>query len=152
MKLDFYDLKLLKLLQVNSKLTQRQLSESVNLSASAVNRRIAALEAAGVISATVAIVDPAAVGFPITVLVEVKLENERLDLIDEFRRKITTCPQAQQIYYVTGDYDFLVIFTVADMGEYEQLTRELFFLPGNVKSFKTNVCMQRSKVGLQVPL
>lgn len=48
MRLDNFDIKLLNLLQGNSKLSQRELSEAVNLSASAVNRRIAALEAAGV--------------------------------------------------------------------------------------------------------
>lgn len=44
MLLDAYDIKLLRLLQENGKLSQRQLSEAVNLSPSAVNRRIAALE------------------------------------------------------------------------------------------------------------
>ncbi|HBI82558.1 MAG TPA: Lrp/AsnC family transcriptional regulator, partial [Alcaligenaceae bacterium] len=93
MHLDAYDLKLLRLLQVDSKLTQRQLSESVNLSPSAVNRRIAAMEGAGVITSTVAVVDPALVNRPITILVEVKLENERLDLFDAVKKRFVDCPQ-----------------------------------------------------------
>ncbi|UIF87887.1 Lrp/AsnC family transcriptional regulator [Cupriavidus sp. UYPR2.512] len=152
MQLDSYDIKLLSLLQSNSKLSQRQLSEAVNLSPSAVNRRISALEAGGVITSTVAIVDPVAVGRPITILVEVKLENERIDLLDEVRTRFNNSPQIQQVYYVTGDFDFLLIVNVKDMTEYEQLTRELFFVSGNIKQFKTYVAMQRSKVSLQVPL
>lgn len=152
MQLDSYDIKLLSLLQGDAKLSQRQLSEAVNLSPSAVNRRIAALEAEGVISSTVAVVDPAAVGRPITILVEVKVESERLDLLDEVKRRFTVCPQVQQVYYVTGDFDFVLIVNVTDMTEYEQLTRELFFVSGNIKSFKTYVAMQRIKVSLQIPL
>lgn len=152
MLLDNYDIKLLQLLQADSKISQRRLSEEVSLSPSAVNRRIAALEAAGVIMATVSIVDPAAVGRPITLLVEVKLESERLDLLDQVKNRFAGCPQVQQVYYVTGDSDFILVINVKDMTEYEQLTRELFFASGNVKSFKTYVSMQRVKASMNVPL
>jgi DNA-binding Lrp family transcriptional regulator len=152
LQLDAYDQKLLQLLQNNNKLSQRDLADAVNLSPSAVNRRIAALEAEGVIMANTAIVDPAKVGKPITVLVEVTLENERLDLLDEVKKRFVDCPQVQQVYYVTGDYDFLLVLTVSDMTEYERLTRELFFVSGNVKNFKTHVAMQRSKVSLGVSI
>lgn len=152
MLLDTYDIKLLSLLQRDSKTSQRQLSEEVNLSPSAVNRRIAALEAAGVITSTVAIVDPTAVGRPITLLVEVKLESERLDLLDQVKKRFADCEQVQQVYYVTGDFDFMLVMNVRDMTEYEKLTRELFFTAGNIKAFKTYVAMQRLKVSLKVPL
>ncbi|MCO4863815.1 Lrp/AsnC family transcriptional regulator [Cupriavidus sp. WGlv3] len=152
MQLDAYDRKLLRLLQDNNKLSQRQLADAVNLSPSAVNRRIAALEADGVIIANTAVVDPAQVGKMITVLVEVTLENERLDLLDEVRKRFVECPQVQQVYYVTGDFDFLLVLAVADMTEYERLTRELFFVSGNVKNFKTHVAMQRAKVSLGVAI
>ena len=152
MQLDAYDRKLLRLLQDNNKLSQRQLADAVNLSPSAVNRRIAALEAEGVIVANTAVVDPAQVGKTITVLVEVTLENERLDLLDEVRKRFVDCPQIQQVYYVTGDFDFLLVLAVADMTEYERLTRELFFVSGNVKNFKTHVAMQRAKVSLGVAI
>ena len=52
MELDAFDRKILTLLQKDSRMAQRDISEAVHLSASAVNRRIAAMEAAGVIIAT----------------------------------------------------------------------------------------------------
>ena len=152
MRLDNYDVKILGLLQRDSKISQRELSEAVNLSPSAVNRRVAALESAGVIAGTVCVVDPSAVGHPITILVEVKLESERLDLLDELKTRFSACPQVQQVYYVTGDVDFMLVLVVKDMTEYEQLTRDLFFSSGNVKGFRTYVAMQRVKVTLSVPL
>lgn len=151
MNLDSYDRKILNVLQVNNRISQRELAEEVNLSPSAVNRRISALEAAGVIQFNVSIVDPALVGRPIAIIVEVKLENERLDLLDEIKKRFVSCPQVQQVYYVTGDFDFLLVMNVKDMGEYEQLTRELFFF-GNIKHFKTFVAMQSNKRTLAVPI
>lgn len=151
MNLDSYDRKILNVLQVNNRISQRELAEEVNLSPSAVNRRISALEAAGVIQFNVSIVDPALVGRPITIIVEVKLENERLDLLDEIKKRFVGCPQVQQVYYVTGDFDFLLVMNVRDMGEYEQLTRELFFF-GNIKQFKTFVAMQNNKRTFAIPI
>ncbi|MGH8786683.1 MAG: Lrp/AsnC family transcriptional regulator [Cupriavidus necator] len=152
LQLDAYDKKLLQLLQTNNRLSQRELADAVNLSPSAVNRRNAALEADSVITGNIAVVDPARVGKPITVLVQVKLESERLDLLDEVKKRFVDCPQVQQVYYVTGEFDFLLVLAVADMTEYEQLTRELFFVSGNVKSFQTHVAMQRAKVSLAVAI
>lgn len=152
MMLDAYDIKLLSYLQQDSKMSQRQLSEAVNLSPSAVNRRVAALEAAGVITSSVCVVDPDAVGRPITILVEIQLENERLDLLDAVKKRFVSCPQVQQVYYVTGDFDFMLIINVKDMAEYERLTRELFFVSGNIKTFKTYVAMQRLKTSFAIPL
>lgn len=152
MTIDQFDRKILALLQEDNRLPQRDIAEAVNLSSSAVNRRIASLEEAGVIRANTAVVDPAKVGRPTTIIVAISVESERLDLLDAVRRRMVACPQVQQVYYVTGEVDLVLIINVADMAEYERLTRELFFAEGNVKSFRTMVVMERSKVSLAVPL
>lgn len=152
MQLDAFDRKILALLQENNRLSQRTISDAVHLSASAVNRRIAAMEEAGVIRANVALVDPAKVGRPITVIAEVAVESERPELLDRVKARFAACPQVQQVYYVTGESDFLLILCVTDMTEYEQLTRQLFFAEGNVKRFRTMVTMERAKTSLAVPV
>lgn len=151
MQLDSFDRKILNLLQINNKMSQRELADQVNLSPSAVNRRIAAMEAAGVIQQNVSIIDPAAVGRPVTIIVEVKLESERLDLLEACKKRFVDCPQVQQVYYVTGDIDFLIMMTVTDMNEYERLTQDLF-LSGNIRQFKTHVAMQSNKRTFAIPL
>ncbi|MNN84430.1 Leucine-responsive regulatory protein [compost metagenome] len=95
--------------------------------------------------------DPASVGRPITIIVEVKVENERLDLLDEIKARFVSRPEVQQVYYVTGDFDFLLVLNVKDMTEYEALTREMFFF-GNIKQFKTYVAMQSIKRTFAVPV
>jgi Lrp/AsnC family leucine-responsive transcriptional regulator len=62
------------------------------------------------------------------------------------------CPQVQQVYNVTGECDFVVVFVVRDMQQYSALTRELFYADPNVKRFKTLVALDRTKVTLDVPV
>ena len=97
MSLDAWDKKILTLLQRNNRLSQREIADLVNLSASAVNRRIAALEEAGVVKANVSIVDASKVGRPITIMAQVMVANERLDLLEEDRQRFVNCPQVQQV-------------------------------------------------------
>ncbi|EKT56837.1 Lrp/AsnC family transcriptional regulator [Providencia rettgeri] len=150
MKLDIFDKKILALLQRDNRISQRELSVEVNLSASAINRRIATMEKAGVIKNSVTVVNSHKVGRPITIITQVSLINERLDLLEKLKKNFTNCPQVQQVYYVTGDFDFLLIINVRDMEEYERLTHELFFKSENIQSFKTFVSMQNAKQELTV--
>ena len=80
-KLDSFDHAILRLLQDDAGRPQREIADSVNLSAPAVQRRIARMEADGVIKRTVATVEPAAVGYPITVLVEATLTSDRSNVV-----------------------------------------------------------------------
>jgi DNA-binding Lrp family transcriptional regulator len=152
MKLDNYDRILLAALQEDGRVSQRELGLRANLSTAAVNRRLKLLEGAGVIERFTARLNPKAMGYDLTVIVEVKAENERADLLDEMRRRFAACPQVQQCYYVAGEWDFILLFLVRSMDQYVALTRELFFESGNVKTFNTLVAMNRIKTGNMVPV
>jgi DNA-binding Lrp family transcriptional regulator len=150
--LDRFDRAILAILQEDNTTPQRRIGERVNLSAAAVQRRIRRMEESGVIEANVARVDPAKLGRAIGLVVEVSIESERLDLLDAAKARFAAAPEVQQCYYVTGETDFVLIVTVADMTEYQALTRRLFFADGNVKSFRTHVVMDRVKTGGAIPV
>ncbi len=150
--LDTFDLAILRILQRDNSTPQRVIGEAVNLSAPAVQRRIRRMEEAGVIQANVAVVDPARVGHPITIFVEVEVISETAELIDAAKREFASVPEVQQCYYVTGEADFILVIVVPTMAAYEAFTRRLFFGNNNVKRFRTFVAMDRVKVGLAVPL
>ncbi len=151
-ELDRFDLAILEILQNDNMTPQRQIGESVSLSAPAVQRRIKALEKAGIIEGHAARLSPAAVGKPITLIVEVELENEGSAMIDAAKSLFANTPEVQQCYYVTGETDFILIILVADMASYEVLTRRLFFANSNVRKFRTFVAMDRVKTGMLVSL
>ena len=151
-ELDAFDRAILAILQKDNATPQRAIGERVNLSAPAVQRRIKRMEETGVIRANVALVDPAKVGHPITIFVEVEVESERAELIDAAKRGFAAVPEVQQCYYVTGESDFILIVTARDMDDFEQFTRRLLFDNANIRRFTTNVVMARDKVGSVVPV
>jgi DNA-binding Lrp family transcriptional regulator len=151
-KLDNQDVAILRLLQEDAGRPQREIAEAVNLSAPAVQRRIARLIADGVIRKTVAIVDPAAVGYGITVMVEVTLTTDRSANQAAIKAFFRDAPEVQQCYCVTGTAGFVVILQVPSMEDYEQRTARLFADNDLVRSYRTIVVLDRVKVGLEVPL
>lgn len=149
MKLDAWDKNILTLLQRDNRLSQREIAEQVNLSPSAVNRRIAALEEAGIIKGNVSLIDAGKVGRPVTIVVQVVIENERFNLLEEARQRFVSCPQVQQVYYVTGDFDFYWCSMFVTWRNMKRLPVS-FLSSGNIKSFKTIVVMQNAKQEMRV--
>jgi DNA-binding Lrp family transcriptional regulator len=152
MSLDAFDLKLIHHVQQDASLSQAELGSRVNLSSAAVNRRLKRLSDEGVIRKTVALVDPQQLGHALTIIAEVEVESERLDLLDAMKRSFLACPQVQQCYYVAGEFDFVLVLACRSMEQYTELTRQLFFESNNVKRFRTLVSMSNVKVGLEVPV
>ncbi|WP_419709700.1 Lrp/AsnC family transcriptional regulator [Pseudomonas sp. NFX224] len=151
MALDHFDMALLDAVQRNAGTSQLDLGAMVNLSSAAVNRRLKKMAGDGVIRGTVAQVSAEMLGYALTVITEVEVENERLDLLDDMKKTFLACPQVQQCFYVAGECDFVLIMLVKNMDQYTQLTRELFFESNNVKRFKTLVSMSNVKTGMLVP-
>lgn len=148
--LDSFDLAILRILQQDSTVPQRLIGEKVNLSAPSVQRRIKRMENDGVIAAQVALVDPASVGLPLTIAVEVELKTETGGKIDDIKRQFLNAPEIQQCYYVTGETDFVLIVVVGSMVEYEAFTKRLFFSNEDIMKFKTFVTMDRTKVNMSL--
>jgi DNA-binding Lrp family transcriptional regulator len=91
----------------------------------ALQRRIKRMEEAGVIRAHVALLEPALVGQPITIVVEVEVISETADLLAAAKRVF---------YYVTGEADFVLVVTAKSMSAYEALTRRLLQAAGARRS------------------
>lgn len=68
------------------------------------------------------------------------------------REGFKACLQIQRCYYVTGEGDFVLIFLVRNIDQYEKLTRSLFHANNNVKAFKTVVVMDRVATGMNVSI
>jgi DNA-binding Lrp family transcriptional regulator len=149
---DAFDLAILRILQQDNLTPQRVIGDRVNLSAPAVQRRVRRMEKEGVIRDNVAVVDPDRIGNALTIVVLVQVQNESIDLIDKAKKGFIDDPNVQQCYYVTGAIDFVLVVSVADMADYERLTRRLFFGNGNVKRFETLIAMDRVKTSLRVPI
>lgn len=150
--LDGLDYKILEMLQVNNMASQRDIGDRIGLSAPAVQRRIVRLREMGAIRGDVSILNAEYLGSPITIVVQVEMETDKVELVHKTKEQFKQTPQVQQCYYVTGEVDFVLIILVHTMKEYEVLTHELFFNNPGVKRFKSSISMDIVKLGLTVPI
>jgi Lrp/AsnC family transcriptional regulator, leucine-responsive regulatory protein len=152
LELDALDRKILARYQADARLAAEAIGAEVGLSTAAVHRRLKRLRDGGVIEAEVAVLDPGALGYPLTCLVTVDVDRESIADIDAFSARMRACPPVQQCYYVTGASDFVLVVLAEDMASYEAFTRAHLASDPNVRSFTTHVVLQRVKTGLAVPV
>ena len=115
MTLDAMDLKILRNLQDDGRMSLADLAAKVGLSPSPCLRRVRILEKVGVITRYVAVLDQVAVGLPVSVFVSVKLEKQKEDLLDRFAKTIARWPEVLECYLMTGPRDYWLRVVVLDL-------------------------------------
>jgi len=130
MKLDRIDRAILKLLQADSQLTHQAIAERVGSSSTSIWRRIQALEAGGVITGRVALVDAEKVGLTVSVICNVKLAHHNDESRVEFEALVQAAPEVVGCYAVSGNHDYTLLVMVRDVKDYERfLTQTLLNSP-----------------------
>jgi Lrp/AsnC family leucine-responsive transcriptional regulator len=120
MKLDETDKKILQKLQKNSKITNKSLSNGLNLSVTAVFERIKRLERNGVISSYVALVKHEKVEKAFMVLTQIKLVQHTKKYVTRFETEVVKLPEVLECYHVSGEYDYILKVLVKDMAAYRE--------------------------------
>lgn len=120
MKLDETDKKILQKLQSDCKITNKALSNGLNLSVTAVFERIKRLERNGVISGYVALVKPEKVEKAFMVLTHIKLVQHIKKNVIQFETEVVKLPEVLECYHVSGEYDYILKVLVKDMEAYRE--------------------------------
>lgn len=129
--LDDMDRRLLESLQRAGRLSNAELSERVPLSPSACHRRVARMEAAGVIKDYVALLDPRAVDRKTTVFVEVTLSGQADEVLAAFEQAVSRVPEVLECHLMAGAADYLLKVVARDTEDFAALhRRRLATLPG----------------------
>lgn len=152
MEIDEADRRILAVLQKHARITNAELSERVHLSASACHRRVQRLEAAGIISAYVALLDTRRVGRPSTVFVEIKLSGQSDEVLEAFERHVRRIPDVLECHLMAGTADFLLKVLARDTDDFARIHRQhLSRLPGVVQmqsSFALRTVVQTTAIPL----
>ncbi|PKH22306.1 AsnC family transcriptional regulator [Enterobacterales bacterium CwR94] len=143
--IDDFDLKILTLLQANGRLTNQELSDLVGLSASQCSRRRINLEQAGCILGYHARLAPDAVGLQVIGLIEVRLINHTSECVENFHRRVAEEPAIVDAWQTTGDADYLLKVTVADLPGLSALISQLVAGKQSISHVKTSVVLNRLK-------
>ena len=152
MKLDRTDYRILHHLQNTARISNLELAEAEGLSPSPCLRRVRALEQAGVIRRYAGIVDPGAVGLPISIFVNVSLERQERSGLEEFETRIRSYPEVMECYLMTGSSDYLVRIVVPDLQSYERfLADNLTRIPG-VANIQSSFALKQVVYNTELPL
>ena len=122
--IDDSDKKILHYLQKDSKITTKELSMHLNLSSTAVYERIKKMEKKGVIKAYTVRVDHALVQKGYVVFCQIKLKEHRHEYLVKFEKEVIKFSEVLECYNVSGDYDYLLKITVADMKGYHNFLND----------------------------
>jgi len=150
--LDDFDRRLLHLVQSDAGQTAEQLAGNVGLSASAVQRRLKRLRETGVIVRETAILDLKSVGSPTFFVTSLQIEREHAECIAQLRTWLMAEEQVQQIFYVTGQADFVLVVTAPNAESYEALMARLMSDNPNVRCFTTSMVLTVIKRSLAIPV
>lgn len=122
---DHIDLRLLRELQRDAGLSQRDLAERVGLSQNACWRRLKALNAAGVLRGSTARIDRAQLGLNLVVFVMLRTRHHSAEWLQTFRRHVLTIPEVVDFHRIGGDYDYQLKVVTQDMTSYDKVYQRL---------------------------
>jgi Lrp/AsnC family leucine-responsive transcriptional regulator len=143
--LDAIDIRLLRLLQQDGRMSNLKLAEAVHLSPTAVLERVRRLSREGVILGYEARLDPAKLGAGMLVFVEILLDRTVHDVMDSFRAAVQVRSEILECHLVAGGFDYLLKVRVADMQAYRGfLGNVMWNLPG-VRETRTYAVMEEVK-------
>ncbi|MDB9933677.1 Lrp/AsnC family transcriptional regulator [Candidatus Thioglobus sp.] len=151
-KLDSFDYKILKIVQENNKITSQQLAKEVGLSSSACQRRLNSMRKTGIIERDISVLDRNQLDRKITIIVQILSDIEGTAPDIQFKKTMFDAPEVMQCYYVTGDYDYVLMATFKEMGDYEDFTKKYFLENPNIKRFSSMVVMNKVKENLSIPV
>jgi Lrp/AsnC family leucine-responsive transcriptional regulator len=150
--LDEIDRRILMALQGNAKLRNVELADAVGLSASPCLRRVKQLEDTGVIRGYATLVDPEAIGLPVSVFVQVTLEKQAESSLEAFEAHIAGWPEVMECYLMTGDADYLLRVVAADLTAYQEFLMQKLTRVAGVASIKSSFALRRIQYRTALPL
>ena len=150
--LDDVDLKILRYLSEEGRMSFAALARKVKLSTPAVHRRVRALEERGVIRSYRADVQPESLGLGVMAYVSLNIDGGQFGRVREIESSIRDFPQILECHTVSGDYDYLLKVVARDLKSLSQfLTDRLMQVPG-VDDVRSMICMEEVKASAPLPV
>ena len=140
--MDIIDVKILEVLQANSRVSISELSKKVNLSLSAVSERLKKLESSNVIEKYTVILNSQALDKELSVIMNISLENPHMT--SDFLHFVRTEDEILECHYVTGEYDYVLKITTRNTATLELLMNRIKGISG-IKRTQTNVVLSSVK-------
>jgi Lrp/AsnC family transcriptional regulator, leucine-responsive regulatory protein len=149
--IDEADGRVLAQLQKDSRQSNQQLADRVNMSSSACWRRVDALETSGVITRYTALVDREKAGFSMSAILHVALDRHDERFVSQFVSRVRRRPEVLECFATTGDADYHLRVVVSDMAAYNRFLDDFMFKIPGLRHVRTNVILKEIKYDVALP-
>jgi DNA-binding Lrp family transcriptional regulator len=143
---------LLALIQKDATLTAQALGEALNLSASQAARRRQRLEAAGIVRATRAMLDPQKVGLGVQAFIQVVMATHTEANARDFAALTQRQPEIVGAWTLTGEADYLLRVYCTDLDALNRLVQAVLLPHPAVSRVQSQIVMDRIKPDAPLPL
>lgn len=143
--LDRIDQKILRLLQLNARMSNVDLARSINLSPTPCLERVRRLETEGYILDYVTLLNPQKLGAGVISFIQVSLDRTNPDVFDRFKDQVALCPEVMECHMVAGGFDYLLKVRTSSMNEYRDFLGETLARMSDIKQTHTYVVMEEVK-------
>lgn len=150
--LDAIDRKILAALQSDATISHANLAERVGASTASCWRRIAKLQAAGVLLGAVRLVDPGKVGKGVSVLCHVRMRSHAREERDAFEDFVRARAEIMDAYSMSGDWDYLLRVVVEDVAAYDRFLRGNLLGHPSVATASSHFALDQVKHSTALPL
>jgi DNA-binding Lrp family transcriptional regulator len=145
MRLDATDLKILKCLQEDGRISNLDLAERVFLSPSSCLRRVRTLEENGVISRYGAVLDAAAVGLEVDAFVQVTMRRDVEHWHENFTAALQAWPEVIGSYIIAGEANYLLRVRARNLQHFSEFVLQKLYKTAGVLDIKSNIVLQTLK-------
>ncbi len=150
-ELDVVDMRLLRALQDDARMTNRELAARAGIATSTCSDRLARLRDAGVMCGSAVRIEPSAVGRPLEAMLAVRVHPHRRPLVDPFVRHVLAQPETRHLYHLTGPDDFLIHVTVVDAADLQRLVLDELTARDEVVMVHTHLIFHQWRGGPLLP-
>lgn len=148
--LDNLDKAILRALQQDSSLSQRELAEKVGLSQNSCWRRLTRLREQKIIKGQTVRLDMTAVGLSLTVFVMVRTRHHSAEWLKTFRKSVLAMDNVIDFYRIAGDYDYMIKIVARDMNDFDQIYQRIISQT-ELETVTSYIAMEAIADGRNVP-
>lgn len=151
-RLDAIDLKIIRQLQINARITNKDLASQLELTTTPIYERVKRLEKLKVIQAYVALVNPVKVGKGLMGLCMVRLEKHTKDKLAAFEKHVANIPEVVECYHLAGQYDYHLKILVRDMNAFQDFIVNKLSTNENLANVQSSFVMSKITDTTAIPL
>ncbi len=152
MAFDRIDRRIMSLLQDEGRMTNVDLAQRVGLTAPPCLRRVRALEDEGAIRGYHAALDPATLGYTITVFAMVSLKSQAEADLAAFEAHVATIAEVRECHMLNGEIDFILKIVATDLRSFQELLTTQLTPAPNVSHVKTSLTIRTAKALPGIPI